>query len=350
MFIDIRRLLIPISELEPSGPNLEYTPEFSRLERAAQGTPDQQMGTAVLAGEPPNSLAVLEQASALFERTKDLRVALHLQRALLTRHGLLGFLQGLSLLRCLLDELWDTVHPHDLEDDPAFSGRANALGVLVAPELILALRHTPLFESRAFGSVAFQDIAVASGELSAVDSRAVILSSQIDAVFREQEPARLAALSAALVRGQADAASIEAAFQLRAVPGPELRVLSTFFAKVASALSAQRNDPSDSSMRPSPGLVATTGSSREPREPRAQARLQNRNDVIQTLSAICDYYKTHEPSSPVPRLLERCQRLATLDFMDIVKDLAPDALPRLALITGSSASSDRPRTSPAQEE
>jgi type VI secretion system protein ImpA len=332
-------LLTPISELEPSGPNLEYTPEFSGLERAARGTRDQRMGAAVFAGEPPNPLAVLEQASALFERTKDLRVALHLQRALLTRHGLLAFLEGLSLLRRLLDELWDTVHPHDLEDDPAFSGRANALGELVSPELILALRRTPLFESRAFGSIAFEDIAVASGEMSAVDDRAVIPGAQIDAVFREQEPARLAALYSALVAAQTDAVAIEAAFHLRSVPGPELRVLSAFFAKVASAVRTQLDDSTHGSMRTAPKPAATTSTAGQNSASQAHAlhppRLQNRHDVIQTLNAICDYYKKHEPSSPVPHLLERCQRLAMLDFMEIVKDLAPDALPKVELITGS---------------
>jgi type VI secretion system protein ImpA len=337
MFIDTRRLLKPISELEPSGPNLEYAPEFSRLERAAQGTRDQQMGAAVLAGDPPDPRAVLEQASALFDRTKDLRIALYLQRALLTRHGLLAFLEGLSLLRCLLDELWDTVHPHDL-DDPEFSGRANVLGVLVDPELIFALRRTPLFESRAFGPITFEDIAVASGGVSAVDGRPTMPGAHIDAGFREQEPARLAAFSAALVAGQADVAAIEAAFHLHSVAGPDLRVLSAFLAKVTSVVAAQPNRPANGSMRLAPGPEVSTGLRTEHVEPPTHAcppeQFTSRHDVIRTLNTICDYYRKHEPSSPLPLLLERCQRLAMLDFIEIVKELSPDALPKVELIAG----------------
>ena len=35
--LDVDKLLAPVSDAEPCGPNLEYDPAYSEMERAAQG-------------------------------------------------------------------------------------------------------------------------------------------------------------------------------------------------------------------------------------------------------------------------------------------------------------------------
>ena len=55
---------------------------------------------------------------------------------------------------------------------------------------------------------------------------------------------------------------------------------------------------------------------------------------MRTLKLICDYYARSEPSSPVPLLLKRAQRLATGSFLDILRDLAPDALTQVEKVLG----------------
>jgi type VI secretion system protein ImpA len=50
------------------------------------------------------------------------------------------------------------------------------------------------------------------------------------------------------------------------------------------------------------------------------------------LGAICDYYRSCEPASPIPLLLERAQRLVDKDFMSIISDLAPNALASFELL------------------
>jgi type VI secretion system protein ImpA len=49
---------------------------------------------------------------------------------------------------------------------------------------------------------------------------------------------------------------------------------------------------------------------------------------------LCDYYRQNEPSSPVPLLLKRARRLATKDFVDIMRDLVPEAMDKVAVIKG----------------
>jgi type VI secretion system protein ImpA len=65
-------------------------------------------------------------------------------------------------------------------------------------------------------------------------------------------------------------------------------------------------------------------------------QIQSRDDVVEALDKICSYYERHEQSSPVPLLLRRAKRLATMSFMDIIKDLADQALPQVEVISGKS--------------
>jgi type VI secretion system protein ImpA len=56
--------------------------------------------------------------------------------------------------------------------------------------------------------------------------------------------------------------------------------------------------------------------------------------VVQAIDRICQYYSRKEPSSPVPLLLRRAQRLVDKDFMAIIEDIAVDALPQVRSVTG----------------
>lgn len=62
--------------------------------------------------------------------------------------------------------------------------------------------------------------------------------------------------------------------------------------------------------------------------------INSRADVVRALEKICSYYERHEPSSPLPLLLQRCKRLVPLGFVDILRDMAPDALSQVELIAG----------------
>ena len=63
-------------------------------------------------------------------------------------------------------------------------------------------------------------------------------------------------------------------------------------------------------------------------------QIGSREDVVRAIDRICDYYSRYEPSSPVPLLLQRARRLATGNFVDIVRDLAPGALAEIEKVCG----------------
>ena len=89
--LDVDQLLEPVSEESPCGEDLEYDLEFGELERAAQPVADQQIGDTVVEGQEPDWRTVRDLASGLFQRTKDLRVAVLLARAVVHLDGLAGF-------------------------------------------------------------------------------------------------------------------------------------------------------------------------------------------------------------------------------------------------------------------
>jgi len=65
--------------------------------------------------------------------------------------------------------------------------------------------------------------------------------------------------------------------------------------------------------------------------------IRSRDDVIRVLDRICEYYERHEPSSPLPMLLRRAKRLATMSFLDILRELVPDGVAQAEALGGAAA-------------
>ncbi len=69
-------------------------------------------------------------------------------------------------------------------------------------------------------------------------------------------------------------------------------------------------------------------------EARLTGAIRSRQDVIRMLEQMCKYYEKNEPSSPVPLLLQRAKRIASKDFLEIIRDLSPKALDDIQAIGG----------------
>ena len=88
--IDLNSILTPVVPEDPCGIDVEYDPAFAALDRAAQGKPEQQIGSTVVPASEPDWKLVQKQSLELLSRTKDLRVG-----ALLTRPASQQRLAGL---------------------------------------------------------------------------------------------------------------------------------------------------------------------------------------------------------------------------------------------------------------
>ncbi len=335
-FINIEQLLAPISEAEPSGPNLEYDPAFSELERAVLGKPEQRMGSIHVPFEPPDWSAVCKQSLSLLERTRDLRVTMHLAQGLLHCNGLTGFADGIELAAGLVRDFWQSVHPEvDHEDDNDPTMRVTALATLTAPSTLLALQKSPLAQLRGLGAVSLHDIRDAAGGGTTAQG------DSIEAVFQAIEFDTLEAMVSGVQRCLDGVAAIDGAFVTHTGSrGPDLSPLSQLLREVRNVLKprldarkvAQQVDQTE------PEEDATDAAAAGSHPGRSggafSGDIRSREDVLKAIDKICAYYSRSEPASPLPLLLERCRRLVTSSFLEIIQELVPDGVAQVNSIAG----------------
>lgn len=340
--MDAEELLKEISADAPCGDDLEYDPDFGELERVAQGKAEQSMGDEVVPGEEPDWSDVEKRAVDLFSRSKDLRIGIYLARARLHNSGLPGFSESLELLRTILERYWDTVHPQlDADDNNDPTLRVNTIASLCDAETVLkGLRNVPLVTSKAFGKFSYRDITIANGEASGEGPD----SATVDAAFMDCDADTLQAIKDAAKSAADHAAAIEqhVTEQVGAAHAPDLAGLRTPLNAIYKTLAAKSGQPDDDGSPETAGDAANGGSAPAMggpsrtgnRGPGMSGQISSRNDVIRALDMICQYYARHEPSSPVPLLLRRAQRLVTKSFLDIVRDLVPDGVHQAETIRG----------------
>jgi type VI secretion system protein ImpA len=334
--IDIETLLQPISAAHPAGENLEYDPAFAELERTARGKAEQRIGDAVAPGEPPDWNTVYSKSLELLARSKDLRLASHLLRALLHRHGFEGLSQGLLAIRGMLERYWAPIHPQldpDEPNDPTI--RVTALAVLWDQEMLAALRAAPLVRSRSFGQVGLREIAIASGEIPADPNRPALEMPAIEAAFQDAALPVLETTSQALKSASEHLGAIERQFaETVGVAGPDVSAMARLIRQAAQflqpRLDARRaaENPGAEQGDAAAHANGATGSAA------LSGEIRSREEVVRALDKICSYYERHEPSSPLPLLLQRCKRLATMSFIEIVREMVPDGLSQVEVIAG----------------
>lgn len=333
--IDIPKYLGPISDEEPSGPDLEFDPAYAALETLAKGKAEQQIGDSVRAAEEPDWREVESSALALLSRTRDLRIGVLLARATLRTSGFVGLADSLALLRSWLEGSWDTVHPRlDPDDgDPIF--RTNALANLNGFETMLRfVRETPLVAAPRAGRYSLRDWLVATEKLpKPADLEGDPPSTAlVQAAFEEAPLEQIQGTEAALGRAHDEAKGIEAA--LVAKVGASRSVV---LGELKSMLDAARRLVAENLARRTGQPAGEAGDGEEgsaagPAAPPGSVR--TREDVVRTLDRCLEYFAKNEPSSPVPILLRRAQRLVNKSFLEIITDLAPDGLPQVEKFRG----------------
>lgn len=340
--VDVSHLLNAVSDDNPCGDDLEYDADFLELERLAIGQPERQMGQSVIAAEPPDWRQVRERASELFARSKDLRLAtLYLQSAI-ALDGLTGLAQGLTLVRELLTQYWEGVYPQlDADDDNDPTIRINALNALSAEPVIVLLRESSITRSRAFGAVSIR-AALNAADLQRFSSE-TLSPEQLRGAFLDADQELLDGTRVALDEAAAALADIEGLLSERVGSAQSanleslkqvLRHARQIFNDQVPAASddsqygddtVQYSEPADSDARTQPAARQA---------PAAPGRIASRDDVLRTLDRLLEYYAQHEPSSPVPVLLTRAQKLVTADFAEIVRNLIPDGMSQFENLRG----------------
>jgi type VI secretion system protein ImpA len=66
----------------------------------------------------------------------------------------------------------------------------------------------------------------------------------------------------------------------------------------------------------------------------ATGEIRSPADVKRLIDQMCEFYARTEPSSPIPLLLRRAQRLVGKNFLEILTDLSPSAIEGVKVISG----------------
>jgi type VI secretion system protein ImpA len=313
----------------PCGSDLEYDSEFLQLNQAALGKPETQFGP----GEPPDWRAVSEASASLLGKSRDLRLAVLWVRAQVNLHGFAAFPVGLQLIEGLLANFWDHLHPMPDPDDHDPFARANALAPLPQPEGLLGdLRQCQFFDLRGIGELRLRSVEIAMGQLSARADETVPGKDQIMQMIAsaiKQNPALPGQTRAALGGLASLGKLMTERFGVEAAP--DVRPL-TAMTKLLHGLLPIADGETDAVA--GAGLGDDAASRAAGGGSQLTGAVRSREDALRAIDMVCDYLDRTEPTNPAQLMLRRSRKLLTQNFLQLMKELAPEALNEVARVMG----------------
>jgi type VI secretion system protein ImpA len=329
--MELMHWLAAVSEDMPCGVDLEYDPEFLEFIEALKGKPEQQFGEKLYAATAPDWRDVERRGEALSLRTRDLRVVAGVARAWLNLHGVTGLRDGVELVSQLCSQYWDQVFPQlviDGETDPYL--RCYAIAALADTESMgHELRAATAVNSK-LGPISLGDVEkILDGQASEGGiTREQIVIALGDA-SRAKDPI-LTALRELPERMQTLRALVAERTETQLAPDFEsMQALIKAVVRLIPPTSAAAADTAAISE-----AGGTEGDPQAPVRATPPGTIRNRQDAIEALERVCTYLESAEPTSPAPLLIRRAQRLMTMNFFDLMRDLAPDSLSQIKTITG----------------
>lgn len=319
----------------PCGPDLEYDPEFLSFEQATRGKAEQQFGDTVIAAEGPDWRAVERRGASLFMRTKDLRVSAQIVRAWVHIHGIRGLADGLAFTRALLDRQWDFVHPR-LEIDGEYDAlpRANALAVLGDFEgLVSDLRQANLLQITGYTvSVHDAESILTCLQGAATDPQGLGREQLVNILGKEFAAGN--SVLCALQDARADLEVIRSLCLERMGPefAPDLAALSGLLDLLARPLGGASTEEVDEGTD-DPHFGAEVSPMALGGRPGSE--VHSREDALRALDLVRSYLERSEPTNPAVLFIRRAEKMMTMGFMDIIRELAPDSVGQLEMITGA---------------
>jgi type VI secretion system protein ImpA len=316
-FAELRQ---PLSGDAPCGENLEDSQLLASFDAF------RLFGQSVPLHPAPAWRDVEAKSRAALERSKDFRLLAHFGAAVLRTEGLPAFLGTLSVAAHWLDQYWAQVYP--LVDEDAIL-RKNALNSFADRMAVVdGVRRLPILRHPVLGSFSLRDFEIATGQVPKPDGEEVPDEAAMRAVLAASSAADLTVLQTAVLGALDALQAIET--KMREEGGSE--AAPTFDPLITQLVQLQRLITGGLAAHPSAatatqagadGASAATGAA--PRSGPPQA-INSRQDAIAALDAVAAYFRLNEPSSPIPLFIERAKRLVAKDFLEVLADIAPDAL------------------------
>jgi type VI secretion system protein ImpA len=321
MALDPSRLVAPVSDDDPTGPDLAYDPQRYEIEQAFETEVSIDASGVEAQASDVDWRAVIAKIGEQSARTKDIWLAVYLCRAGARVGDLETVETGAKYLAGLLETYWPSLHPR--LEDYGFQGRKGPCDSLTGnSQFIQPLRRITLIRHPRLGDYSIDDFERfrLGGETEEGYGMFRAALEDVSQDGLEEIIQRLNTIEDSLRRvdltltANADdggstnfRATYEALGQMR-------RGVQAF---VLNPAVSENGEPT-----PEPDVASPSFSNSAP----LGARIETRDDVVRALEALGDYYRRREPGHPILTLLQRAREWVGLDFMAILEDIAPGSV------------------------
>lgn len=344
--IDLDILLAPISASRPAGESVEFDAVSDEIKQARQADAEylsqgDWVATPKVADWPRVKQLAME---VLAKQSKDLQMAGWLTEALVHLHGFSGARDGFTLLSHLLLDFWEHLYPQD--DDDGFEQRIAKLAWL-DKTVSLALNQIPLTaaigaerkgfaywrwqESRDLDNLAKQNQTAYEQAIS--DGK--ITTEQWDEAVKNTSTEYIA------LCWQESCRAREALIELEKIiiekwgkTAPSLKTLTDSLVHVIKLISKIALVKGLNVEVSSSAQIDLTASSIEMTSlPTIEEKKLNqfgsatpttREEALRNLRVVADFFRNHEPYSPISYLLDKALRWGGMRLDEWIKEVVHD--------------------------
>lgn len=347
--IDVDEVLKPVTDANPCGDDCSFSPAFKKLETNAQGKPRTMFDDPEKVPEwrEPEWSELKDGALEVLATSKHLWPAVILTLALLKTGGIEGFRDGLAVIRGMLERYWNILHPRlDPSDKNDPSERLNILRSLVSItkpfRMDLSIKSLAVCQSPGMPPLTLGDVIGArersnkSGGTSGAPNASVGPDLEQIQVAIAKEGAPKAQATLTLVEQSIQhCLAIESFLSSQVGEGAslDLKLIKDLLEVFKKTVQPGASLPASEVKLETPEGAGGESVTEVPQRG-LSGTIQSGDDVLKAFNLICDYYSTHDRSSPVPLLIGRARKLVDKDFMSITSDLSPDALKALKSLFG----------------
>jgi type VI secretion system protein ImpA len=219
----------------------------------------------------------------------------------------------------------------------------NALGVLSDPTGLMGdLRSAVLFRERGIGELRGRSFEIALNLLQAKEEESVLSRDQIGQMLADiaaKQPLARTWAEAGLVHLKALISFVNERVGIE--NAPDLKPLFSLLKAISGLIPAAAAQASDGHQSSDDGdgaeaseSIPTSSSRSGGQGARLSGGIGSREDAVKALDMICEFLERTEPTNPAPLLLRRAKRMINRNFLQLMKELAPDALPEVARLMG----------------
>ena len=323
----VARLAEPINPESPCGEDLEDTPLLASFDAY------RLFGQMAPLADDTDWREIRDRSLEALEQSRDLRLLAHLAAAVLRTDGLQRFCDVVQVGGQWFSAWPAQVFPR-IDDDAILRKNAlNSFGDRMA--IVDGVRRRPFIANPQLGAFTLRDVEIATGKLVPGESGGEPPSeAHLNAVLAAADDAQLATLESGLGAAIGALRAIEA--QMRDAHGaegtPEFDLLLAPLGEIRRLLAEQLATRAANAMPVAgadgtaavPGAAAVIG----------VGSIRSRDDAIRALDAVATFFRSNEPSSPVPLFVERAKRLIGKDFIEVLADMAPDGLDQARHVGG----------------